>query len=82
MEPLLMLSVAYCDQIAKHLYIKITSYCYHSVNEIKYDLTQGDHNKRCPQYIKTTKRVTNINYQNQHYRTLKNNSLKHSKAIF
>jgi hypothetical protein len=46
MEPLLMLSVAYCDQIAKHLYIKITSYCYHSVNEIKYDLTQGDHNKR------------------------------------
>jgi hypothetical protein len=40
MGSLLMLSAAYCDQIAKvplaeYLYIKIAGYCYHSVNVIR-----------------------------------------------
>ena len=45
----LMLSAAYC--ISKvpftiHYYMKITGYCYHSVNGIRYGLAQSDPIKR------------------------------------
>ncbi len=64
----LMLSAAYCDHISKAafalnvLYIKITCYCYHSVDVITLCLAQSNHIKRLRLYIQYFKKnIRNVN---------------------
>ena len=75
-----MLSVAYCDQIWRcHSLtiteLKISGYCYHSINVITLGLLQSDHFKRISLYHKLYHKVTFLNTKTHLTNKMTNKSL-------